>query len=97
MDRPDDPAATFGARFLEEWKRLGGPLSNWTYSEIQELRSCDREGMAAALKRHHPLTSHAAVVRIRTTESPEVLAREMLLQAQVSAQTGFWMLLALMS
>jgi len=93
---PSDPEPTFGARFLAEWKRAGGPMANWTWAEIQELRGCDREGMAAALKRHHPLTTHAALQRIRAAESPESLAREMLLQSQVAAQTSFWLLLALM-
>lgn len=98
MDELDATAGlTFGARFLEEWKRVGGPLSNWTYAEIQELRGCDREGMAATLRRQHPLTSHAAVVRIRNAESPEALAREMLLQAQHSAEASFWILLAMLS
>jgi len=92
----NEPEPTFGARFLAEWKRAGGPMANWTWAEIQELRGCDREGMAAALKRHHPLTTHAALQRIRAAESPESLAREMLLQAQVAAQTSFWLLLALM-
>jgi len=97
MDRPDDDSdPTFGARFLEEWKRLGGPLAGWTYAEIQDLRDCDREGLAQALRRRHPLTPHAALARIRGAESPESLARELLLQAQAAAQTNFWLLLLLM-
>lgn len=93
----DDTADTFGARFVAEWKRLGGPLANWSYAELQELRGCDREGMARALKRHHPMTHHAALVRIRTAESPETLARDMLLQAQATSQANVWLLLALMT
>lgn len=91
-----DPEPTFGARFLEEWRRGGGPLSSWSYAEIQELRRCDREELAAALRRHHPLTPHAALQRIRSAESPESLARELLQQAQMAAQANFWLLLALL-
>ncbi|HEX6245627.1 MAG TPA: hypothetical protein VFZ61_32105 [Polyangiales bacterium] len=91
-----DPEPTFGARFLAEWKRLGGPLSNWSYAEIQELRGLEREAMVEAVRRHHPLTPRAALQHIRSAESPEALAREMLVQSQMANQTSLWLLLALL-
>jgi hypothetical protein len=92
-----EQGATFGARFLEEWQRLGGPLSVWSYAEIQELRASDREGMAAALRRHQPLTTYAALQRIRLVESPEALARVLFAQAQAAQQTNFRLMLALLT
>ena len=99
MDEPDAIAQpTYGARFLDEWKRLGGPLSAWSYREIQELRACDREGMVRALRSNGPTLEYAAIQRIRQVESPEELARQMLAlaQANAQAQAPLWMLLALM-
>ncbi|HVS18835.1 MAG TPA: hypothetical protein VMT18_09575 [Planctomycetota bacterium] len=96
-NEPDDATEpTFGARFLEEWKRLGGPLSNWSYAEIQELRTLEREAMVAAVARRHPLTPRAVLLRIRTAESPELLAREVLHQSQLAAQTSLWLILSLL-
>jgi hypothetical protein len=97
MDEPDDAAEpTFGARFLEEWKRLGGPFSNWSYAEIQELRTLDREALVAAVVRHHPLTPRAVLQRIRTAESPEMLAREVLHQSELAAHSNFWLFFSLL-
>lgn len=96
VSEPDD--ATFGSRFLEEWKRLGGPLSAWSYAEIQEMRACDREGMVQALRRNGPMLEYAVIQRIRQVESPEELARQLwtLAQRQAQSQATVWMLLALM-
>lgn len=90
---------TFGARFLEEWKRLGGPLSNWTWAEIQELRASDQEGVAAALRAHQPHISYAALQRVRTAESPELLARDALTRLQIAASSsaGVWLMLSLLT
>jgi hypothetical protein len=97
---PSEPEPTFGERFLDEWKRLGGLLSSWSYAEIQELRGLDREGMAQALRRHHPLTTHKTLQRLRSAESPELLARDLLLlqaQAQAGAQASVWLMLAMLA
>jgi hypothetical protein len=99
VDEPDAIAQpTFGARFLEEWKRLGGPLSAWSWGEIQELRACDREGLVRALRRNGPKLEYAAIQRIRRVESPEELAHQLwtLAQANSQAQSTLWLLLALM-
>jgi len=94
-----EPTQTFGARFLEEWKRLGGPLSSWTYKEVQELRACEREDMAEILRRHSPMIGYAALQRIRNVESPEQLARELLFrfQAQAANTATMWMMIAMLS
>jgi hypothetical protein len=98
MDRQDDDSeAGFGARFLEEWKRLGGPLAGWSYAEIQELRGCDQEGMARALRRNQPRADYAAIQRVRGAPSPEHLARTLLAEAQTQAQASaaatMWLLI----
>ncbi len=94
---PDTDEPTFGARFLDEWKSLGGPLSRFSYAEIQELRVCDREGMIEALRRQSSMVEHRTIRRIREVESPEQLARETLsqLQTQAAAGTSMWVLIGL--
>jgi hypothetical protein len=67
-EAPGPDPGTFGARFLEEWERLGGPLSAWSYAEIQELRASDREGLVRCIRAHQPLTTYAAAQRISTAE-----------------------------
>jgi hypothetical protein len=91
---------TFGARFLEEYKRRGGALSSFSYAELQEIKGCDREGLIRALRAAQPMTSFRALQRIRQAESPEELAREvghqLELQAAQSA-TSLWMIIALLT
>jgi ABC-type branched-subunit amino acid transport system substrate-binding protein len=81
---PEDQR-TFGQRFLDEYKRLGGSLTAWSYAEIQALKAADREGLARTLKEAQPLISYAALQRIRTVETPEQLARDVRQQQQVEA------------
>ena len=95
-----DGGQTFGARFLDEYKRRGGALSSFSYAELQTIKASDREGLVQALRAAQPMTSYRALQRIREAESPEELAREvchqMELQAAQSA-TSLWMLIALLT
>jgi hypothetical protein len=90
----DEP--TFGARFLAEYKRRGGPLSNFSYAELQAIKGCDREGLAKTLRAAQPWTSYQALQRIREAESPEELAREVChqMELQASQAATLWLLLA---
>jgi len=88
---------TFGQRFLEEWKRLGGPLTGWSYAEIQEIKGCDQEGLARALRHNHSLASFAAIQRVRSAQSPEDLARELHTRSGTHTDAGPWIMLALLS
>lgn len=95
---PPADAAPFGARYLAEYRRLGGNLSAFSFAEVQELKACDREGLVRALRRAQPLTPWAAIQRIRSAESPEQLAREVSqeLRAQAAAASAsLWVILAL--
>jgi hypothetical protein len=74
MDTADPEQPTFGARFLEEWKRRGGPISAWSYAEIQQVRASDREGLVRNLRKHEPHNSYPALQLIRSVVSPEILA-----------------------
>lgn len=97
MTQPSEPT-TFGHRFLEAWKRLGGPMSNWTYAEIQELRGCDKEGMVQALREQVPGVTYATLQRLRAIEGPEQLAEVMLTryarQQAAAAGMHLWMFIA---
>ena len=92
-----DGTQTFGERFLEEWKRLGGPLAGWSYAEIQEIKGCDQEGLARALLRNHSLVSYAAIQRVRSAQSPEDLARELHARSYAHTDAGPWIMLAFLS
>jgi len=99
----DETAAagpTFGLRFLDEYKRLGGGLTAFSYEEIQAFKGCDREGLVSALREAQPLISYAAIQRIRTVESPEQLARDMRQQQQVqtaAAMVGLFAMFAMIT
>jgi hypothetical protein len=82
-EAPDEP--TFGARFLAEYKRMGGGLVGFSYSEIQAVKACDREQLVTTLRKALPLISYAAIQRIRTVETPEQLARDLRQEQQVAA------------
>ncbi|HEX6886395.1 MAG TPA: hypothetical protein VF530_23670, partial [Planctomycetota bacterium] len=96
-DRPMEGTQTFGERFLEEWKRLGGPLAGWSYAELQEIKGCDQEGLAMALRRNHSLVSYAAIQRVRSAQNPEDLARELHSRSGAHTDAGPWIMLSLLS
>jgi ABC-type branched-subunit amino acid transport system substrate-binding protein len=102
----DGPAAepsgeeSFGARFLEEYKRLGGSLTAWSYAEVQALKAADREGLVRVLREATPHISYAALQRIRSVDSPEQLARDLRQQQQVqaaAAAVGLFAMFAMMT
>ncbi len=77
-DEPDDEPS-FGARFLDEYKRLGGKMLPFEYATLQELRRADREGLIRTLRTtQNPPMSHATIQRIRSVEAPQDLARDLL-------------------
>ncbi len=94
-----DGGQTFGARFLDEYKRRGGALSSFSYAELQTIKASDREGLVHALRAAQPMTSYRALQRIREAESPEELAREVCHQMELQAiQTGtLWLMLGLLT
>jgi hypothetical protein len=94
-----DVESTFGQRFLNESKRRGGPLSSFSYAELQAIKRCDREGLVKALRAAQPMTSFRALQRIREAESPEELAREVChqMELQASQAVTLWMMLAALS
>ena len=71
VDPPSDPDG-FGARFLQAWREAGGLLSNFRYTEIQELKAADRVGTLRILA---PLTQGLSTVDRRqlAAATPESL------------------------
>ena len=99
-DDTTDAGPTFGQRFLDEYKSLGGSLTAFSYEEIQAFKGCDREGLVSALREAQPLISYAAIQRIRTVESPEQLARDLRQQQQIQAAAtslGLFAMFAMMT
>ena len=45
-----DPQDCWGARFLSRWKKLGGPVSSFSYAQIQKLKLADQEAVAKMFK-----------------------------------------------
>jgi hypothetical protein len=81
----------FGARFLAEWRRLGGPISAFRYSVLQELKQADREDTLRALTRVVPMD--LALKRRLEGEGPEgaaVLLHTELRQRQTATSAGLW-------
>lgn len=79
----------FGARFLDEYRRLGGGVGPLGYGLIQEIRNGDREALIRALRSAHPLsTTYATIQLIRIIESPEALALELIRARQAAAAGG---------
>jgi len=91
----EDPP--FGQRFIDAYRRLGGSLSAFTYAEVQELKACDREALIHAVRRAQPMATYAALQRIRTAESPEQLAREVLLEQRLQANASNWGIFVLLA
>jgi hypothetical protein len=69
-------AASFGARFVEEWIRVAGTRACFRYKLIQDLRRADRERTIVLLRRGISL-EYRWIARIRDSEAPEDVAREM--------------------
>jgi hypothetical protein len=72
---PAPPAASFGARFVDELFRVTGSRAHFGYALIQELRRADREQAIALLRSRAQLDSRT-IARLKT-EEPEAVAREL--------------------
>jgi hypothetical protein len=87
------PEGSFGGRFVDELQRVSGGTLMLRYKVIQDLRRADRERMVRVLRAAHPLLEYAVIQRIRTVETPELLAREMNTHMRATAP-GIWIALA---
>ena len=95
---PDQGEPTFGARFLDEYRRLGGSLVPLEYAVLQEIRRSDREGLIRALRAAQPMsTSYATIQRIRTVATPEELALDLIRARQAAAAASGMTLIAMMT
>jgi hypothetical protein len=57
QDSDDD----FGRRFLEEFRRLGGQTSKWTFDVLTRLEAAPRSEVAALLRRGDALLPYRMV------------------------------------
>ena len=64
----------FGARFLAEYRRLGGRPSVWNYATLMAMEAAGREGFDALLRRS--ITLEYRVLSLCASATPEDLARE---------------------
>ena len=87
------PEGSFGGRFVDELQRVSGGTLMLRYKVIQDLRRADRERMVRVLRAAHPFLEYAVIQRIRTVETPELLAREMSAHMRANSQ-GIWIALA---
>lgn len=82
----------WGGRFLAEWRRLGGPISAFRYSVLQELKQAGREDTLRALTRLVPMMSQALKRRLEdaTPEQAADLLHTEMRQRQVATTAGIW-------
>jgi hypothetical protein len=66
--------ATFGARFLAEYRRLGGGFGELDYRTIQELKRCDREAFVAVVRRSRSTLWNYSLLQLAKSLEPEELA-----------------------
>jgi hypothetical protein len=64
----------FGARFLAEFRSLGGTVGRWKHATIMVLERADREEMLLRLRQAHPTPSFVTLQAGLLAE-PEVLAK----------------------
>lgn len=84
------PVMTFGARFLAEFRRLGGSTDDWPPRAVEAIERADRRAFAATLGRLPRPTGSALIVAAHTAE-PETLARRLADQQREDAAD--WMIL----
>ena len=91
------PEGSFGGRFVDELQRVSGGTLMLRYKLIQDLRRADRERMVRLLRAANPMLEYAVIQRIRTVETPEILAREMGARMRVSSPEVWITLASLLS
>lgn len=74
-------ARTFGARFLEEFKREGGSTAAWSPQALEAVINADRCRFIAALEKVSPEAAKALTIATNLVE-PEELARRAVSQMQ---------------
>jgi len=87
------PEGSFGGRFVDELQRVSGGTLMLRYKLIQDLRRADRERMVRLMRGANPMLEYAVIKRIRTVETPELLAREMSTRVRVTSPE-IWISLA---
>lgn len=94
---PRDSEATWGARFLAEWRALGAPISTFRYAVLQELKRGDRDATLAVLLKLYPMDF--ALRRQLEGKSPErtaaILHAELRARQHRAGSGLFWPMMAL--
>ena len=73
--------ATFGERFVEEFRRAGGSTAAWAPAAVEALKKADRRTFIAALNRVSSASAKTLAIAAHTAE-PETLARRAVKQAR---------------
>jgi hypothetical protein len=89
-----DPDLSFGARFLEEFRRLGGMTSKWRYEVVSRLEAASRSEVVALLKKGDSFLRYE-LIRCAETQEPEELARRIAEEDRPEGDAGAcgWFLL----
>jgi|RhiMethySRZTD1v2_1073278.scaffolds.fasta_scaffold1312980_1 hypothetical protein len=82
------PRQTFGARFLEGFRRLGGSTKGWPDWAVERFAVADRRQFIALLETRHSPVSSELLIAAHTAE-PETLAKRAFAKAvQDDAMAG---------
>ena len=71
---------TFGARFLEEYRRLGGSTKAWPEGAVERFAAADRRQFMALLESRRSPVSSELLIASHTAE-PEALAKRAFVKA----------------
>jgi hypothetical protein len=79
--------ATFGARFLTEFRRLGGSTEDWPPQAVAALAAADRRKFITLLESCRSKIGSELIVAAHTAE-PETLAKRAFAHAPVQQADG---------
>jgi len=86
-------ARTIGVRFLEEFQRVGGSISDWTPQAVEALKNADRRAFSDALGKVSSESAKILTIAAHTAE-PETLARRAAALARKdNAADDLWLLM----
>ena len=86
-------ARSFGARFIDEFRRAGGSTAAWPPAATEALKNADRRAFIKALSKVSSASAKTLAIAAHTAE-PETLARRAVtLARRKAADDNAWILM----
>jgi hypothetical protein len=74
----------FGARFLAEFRTLGGTVGRWKHATVMALEQADREEFLLRLRQARPTPSYVTL-QAGLSDEPEALAKRVIEEERARA------------